>query len=67
MANKKAMRWLWTTLAILGIVGGVVHVLSGLGIYDLLALFGSWAKAVQVIAGVSGIVYIVKKRFLNGR
>lgn len=65
MASKK-MKYLWTTLAVLGIVGGAVHILQPLGtnLLTLFNSFGGYANWVQALAGVGAVVYIVKKQFL---
>jgi hypothetical protein len=57
---EKKMKWLWISLGVLGIVGGLVHVLQPLGL-NLLDVFGKVSKPVQFIAGASTITYILKK------
>ena len=58
---KKKMKWLWTTFGVLGIVGGLIHVLQGFLKYNLLTVFGQYSLWIQGIAGVATITYIVKK------
>ena len=55
----KQRKWIWTTLAILGIVGGAVHVLQPFGANLLEVL--PFAKFIQFVAGASAIIYIGKK------
>lgn len=57
---KKAMRWFWGTLAVLTGIGGAVHALQGGLNISLLSAFGSWARLVQTVAGVSTVVVVVK-------
>lgn len=53
-------KWVWTTLGVLAIAGGLVHILQPLG-FNLLSYLGSFAGWVQVIAGVSTLIYVGKK------
>lgn len=58
--GKKKMKWLWTTAAVLSIVGGLVHILQPFN-FDLLGIFGSYGKWVQLVAGIATVVFIGKK------
>ena len=52
--GKKGKTWA-KFAAVLGIAGGVVHVLTPLGV-DALEWLGAFSPIVQVVAGVGGVV-----------
>lgn len=59
--------WLWMVLAVLAVVGGIEHILSGFMSTTILTWFGSWSSWVQGLAGIATVWYVVYKQWMKRR